>query len=602
MNNNDISKVIKSFGLVFGDIGTSPIYTVTVVFLLLKPTIPNIMGIMSLIFWTMTILVTAEYAWLAMSIGKKGEGGTIVLKEVLTPLIKSTRKVGFITLLTYIGISLLIGDGVITPAISILSAVEGMRLIPGFAEINQNILIIIAAVIAIILFTFQKKGTEKVTGAFGPIMIVWFLALTISGLVSIYHYPDVLKAINPYYAFKFIGSEGIASFFILSEVILCATGGEALYADMGHLGKKPIIQAWSVVFFALLLNYFGQGAFLVHHPDAKNILFEMLYHQSQFLYIPFLVLSIFATIIASQAMISAMFSIIYQGINTRIMPMFKVDYTSQEMRTQIYIATVNWFLLFFVIMIMFQFRESSNLAAAYGLAVTGTMAITGIMMSWIFFLKKNYIKLSFAIIVTIVDFMFLTANMFKIPHGGYWSIIIALIPFIVILVYTIGQKKLYSKLHSIPLDKFLLKFNEIYQAECKIKGAALFFVRDVNRIPPYIFNTICCNNIIYQDNILVSINVLDEPFGINSFFKEDVTKGLRNFEIQAGYMEVFDLEKILHQAEIQDKVIFYGMEEIMTENLIWKFFVSLKKLTPSFVQFYSIPSRKLHGVVTRVTI
>jgi len=283
MNRHDISKIIKSFGLVFGDIGTSPIYTVTVVFLLLKPTIPNIMGIMSLIFWTMTILVTAEYAWLAMSIGKKGEGGTIVLKEVLTPLLKSTRKVGFITLLTYIGISLLIGDGVITPAISILSAVEGMRLIPGFAEINQNILIIIAAVIAIILFTFQKKGTEKVTGAFGPIMIVWFLALTISGLVSIYHYPDVLKAINPYYAFKFIGSEGIASFFILSEVILCATGGEALYADMGHLGKKPIIQAWSVVFFALLLNYFGQGAFLVHHSDAKNILFEMLYNQSQFL-------------------------------------------------------------------------------------------------------------------------------------------------------------------------------------------------------------------------------------------------------------------------------------------------------------------------------
>ena len=602
MNNNDVSKIIKSFGLVFGDIGTSPIYTVTVVFLLLKPTLLNIMGIMSLIFWTMTILVTAEYAWLAMSIGKKGEGGTIVLREILAPLLKSTNKAKFITLLTYIGISLIIGDGVITPAISILSAVEGLKLIPNFADINQNILIMIAAVIAIGLFCFQRKGTEKVTGAFGPIMVIWFLSLTISGLISVYHYPEILKAINPYYAIKFMTTHGLMGFFVLSEVILCATGGEALYADMGHLGKKPIIQAWSIVFFALAICYLGQGAFLVHHQGAKNILFEMLYNQSQFLYVPFLILSILATIIASQAMISAMFSIIYQGINTRIMPMFKVDYTSQEMRTQIYIATANWFLLFFVVMIMFQFRESSNLAAAYGLAVTGTMSITGIMMSWIFFLKKNYFKFSFALIVTFVDLLFLAANMFKIPHGGYWSIIIALIPFIIIEIYTRGQRKLYSKLHPIPLDKFLIKFDEIYQSECRIKGAALFFIKDVSRIPPYIFNTICSNNIIYQENILVSINILDEPFGITSFFKEDVTQGLRNFEIQVGYMEVLDLEKILHKADIQDKVIFYGMEEIMTENLIWKFFVSLKKLTPSFVQFYSIPSRKLHGVVTRVTI
>ncbi|MEI8389505.1 MAG: KUP/HAK/KT family potassium transporter [bacterium] len=602
MNNHDLSKVIKSFGLVFGDIGTSPIYTVTVIFLLLKPTVFNITGIISLILWTLTILVTVEYSWLAMSLGKKGEGGTIVLRELLTPLLKSVRKAGFVTLLTYIGISLLIGDGVITPAISILSAVEGLRLVPGFADINQNILITIAAIIAIALFCFQKKGTEKVTRAFGPIMVLWFLALTVSGLISVSHYPEILKAVNPYYAVKFLTTQGLMGFFVLSEVILCATGGEALYADMGHLGKKPIIQAWSVVFFALAICYLGQGAFLVHNPEAKNVLFAMVYNQTHFLYVPFLVLSILATIIASQALISAMFSIVYQGINTRIMPMFKVDYTSQELRTQIYIATVNWFLLFFVVMIMFQFKESSNLAAAYGLAVTGTMSITGIMMSWIFFLKKNYLKFSFAVIVTIVDIMFLTANMFKIPHGGYWSVIIAFIPFATILIYTRGQRKLYSKLHPVPLDKFLVKFNEIYKNECKINGAALFFIKDIDRIPPYIYNTICSNNIIYQENIFVSINILDEPFGIDCCFKDEVTEGLKNFEIQAGYMELLDLEKILHNAGIQDKVIFYGMEEIMTDNLIWKFFVLIKKVTPSFVQFYSIPSRKLHGVVTRVNI
>ncbi len=601
MNNFDISKIIKSIGLVFGDIGTSPIYTITVIFLLLDKTPENIMGILSLIFWTMTILVTIEYAWLAMSLGTKGEGGEIVLREILISLLKSSRQAAFVTVLTYIAISLVIGDGIITPAISILSAVEGIRLIPGFENLSQLIVIIISSIIAIGLFSFQNKGVERVTSAFGPIMLVWFIALTISGLMSISHHPEVLKAINPFYALKFVVSHGIVSFFILSEVILCATGGEALFADMGHLGKKHIIHAWSIVFFALIFSYFGQGAFLMSNAKAQNVLFEMFNSQFQFLYIPFLILSVLATIIASQAMISAISSIVYQGINTRILPMFKVDYTSEELRTQIYLASVNWFLLLFVLIVMFHFQKSSNLAAAYGLAVTGSMTISGILMSCIFFLKKSYFKFGIAIIVTITDILFLAANMFKIPHGGYWSIIIASIPFIIILIYTNGQKKLYSKLHPVPLDKFLTKFNGIYMKN-KIEGTALFFIKDINRIPPYIYNTICSNNIIYEENIFVSINIIDEPFGIKSFFKEDIATGLKNFEIQAGYMEVIELEKILHNEGIQDKVIFYGMEEIITDNIIWKIFTMIKKVTPSFVQFYSIPSRKLHGVVTRVTL
>lgn len=602
MNRYELGRIIKSFGLVFGDIGTSPIYTATVVFLLLKPTISNIMGIMSLIFWTLTILVTIQYAWLAMSIGKKGEGGTIVLREILTPLLKSTRKVSVVVLLTYIGISLLIGDGVITPAISILSAVEGLRLIPSFENLDQTIIVIIAALIAISLFSFQSKGTEKVTKAFGPIMSLWLASLFIFGLISVFQFPEILKAINPYYAVKFMTTHGALGFFVLSEVFLCSTGGEALYADMGHLGKKPIIQAWSIAFFALFINYFGQGAFLVHHPEAKNILFEMVYSQARFLYIPFLLLSIIATVIASQAMISAMFSIVYQGINTRILPMFKVEYTSKELRSQIYIAAVNWFLLVFVLFVMFEFKKSSNLAAAYGLAVTGSMFITGIMISTIFWLRKEYVKFSFALFTMVIDCIFLAANMFKIPHGGYWSIIIALIPFIIILIYTKGQKRLYNKLNPINIDEFLLRFNKLFKTQCRIHGSALFFVRDVGRIPPYIYNTICINNIIYNDNILVSINITDEPFGVKSCFKEDITDGLRVFEIQAGYMEVIELEKILNEAGIYDKVIFYGMEEIISDNIIWKIFILIKKVTPSFVQFYSMPSIKLHGVVTRVNI
>jgi len=235
--------IIKSLGLVFGDIGTSPIYTITVVFLLIKPTEANVMGVLSLITWTMTLLVTIEYAWLATSLGKKGEGGTIVLKEILVPLLRKGRQVSFVTLLSFIGISLLIGEGVIPPTLSILSAVEGMLLIPGFEKTTQGTLIFIAGIIATILFAFQKKGTGKVAGAFGPVTLIWFLALSLSGIISILHAPYVIKALNPYYAIKFLIDNGLSGFFILSEVFLCATGGEALYADIGHLGRKPIINA-----------------------------------------------------------------------------------------------------------------------------------------------------------------------------------------------------------------------------------------------------------------------------------------------------------------------------------------------------------------------
>jgi len=246
----ELKRIIRSIGIVFGDIGTSPIYTVTIVFLItsesamhLPRTEENIMGVLSLIFWTMTTLVTIQYTWLAMSLGKRGEGGTIVLKEILVRLLKSRKKMAFVVFISIIGVSLLIGDGVITPAISILSAVEGMLLIPGIENTSQLTLIIIAAVIAVGLFSFQKGGTEKVGKYFGPMMVLWFSALALSGIISIMECPSVLKAINPYYIVKFFINNGFHGTIILTEVILCATGGEALYADMGHLGRKPIIRA-----------------------------------------------------------------------------------------------------------------------------------------------------------------------------------------------------------------------------------------------------------------------------------------------------------------------------------------------------------------------
>ncbi|MFZ5996888.1 MAG: KUP/HAK/KT family potassium transporter [Nitrospirota bacterium] len=595
-----VKGIIKSIGLVFGDIGTSPIYTLSVIFLLTKPTEANIIGVLSLIVWTLIILVTIEYAWLAMSLGKKGEGGTIVLKEILVPLLKSGRKAAFVTLLSFIGISLLVGDGVITPAISILSAVEGMLLIPGLEKTGQNTLIIIAGLIAIALFAVQRKGTERVAGAFGPLMVVWFASLSLSGIASLVHAPFLLKAINPYYAFKFMADNGIAGFFVLSEVILCATGGEALYADMGHLGRMPIIRAWVFVFTALLLNYFGQGVFLLRHPEAKNVLFEMIFHQASFLYIPFLILSIIATVIASQAMISGMFSIFYQAITTHIMPLFKVDYTSTELRSQIYIGFVNWFLLISVLFIMVRFRASHNLAAAYGLAVTVDMTITGILMTMIFILRKHRLKAAVALIVVLVDAAYLLSNTYKIPHGGYWSLIIAAVPFSIIMVYTRGQKRLYRSLQPMDLGVFLEKYKEMYNSERSIRGTALFFARDISKIPPYIVQTMFINRIIYTDNIIVSIVRRDDPFGVTGFFKGSYAAGLRAFEIQLGYMEVVEIEEILKEAGIDETVIFYGLEDISTKNIIWKIFALIKKLTPSYVQFHKLPSFKLHGVITRV--
>ncbi|MBI5633512.1 MAG: KUP/HAK/KT family potassium transporter, partial [Nitrospirae bacterium] len=257
-----IKGIIRSLGLVFGDIGTSPIYTVTVVFLLLKPTPDNVMGVMSLILWTMTLLVSLQYVILAMRLSRRGEGGTIVLKEILTSGLRSRRNIVFISLLSFIGISLLMGDGVITPAISILSAVEGVVLIPGFETLPKNVIVFTAMLIAVALFAVQSKGTDKIAGAFGPITAIWLIALFVFGIISLVEAPQVLKAVNPYYGIRFLIENRWAGFIALSEIFLCATGGEALYADMGHLGAKPIRQAWVVAFIALVVNYFGQGAFL----------------------------------------------------------------------------------------------------------------------------------------------------------------------------------------------------------------------------------------------------------------------------------------------------------------------------------------------------
>ena len=295
---------------------------------------------------------------------------------------------------------------------------------------------------------------------------------------------------------------------------------------MGHLGREPIVHAWYLVFVALAINYLGQGAFIMMHPGSQNVLFEMVFSEFRLLYVPFLVMSIAATIIASPAMIPGIFSIVYQGITTRIMPLLRIEYTSPHLRSQIYIDIVNWMLLFAVILVIAVFRSSNNLTHAYGLAVSGTMAITGIMILWIFLIRGYIVRSIIAIGVLLVNVLFLVSNLNKIPYGGYVSLLIAFIPFCIIMIYVNGQKKLANALNPIPLEEFLPEFNTIYRSVNRISGSALFFARDFRRLPQYIPRIMFTNNIVYDDNIIISIIRTEQPFGVTWGVTREITRAL----------------------------------------------------------------------------
>lgn len=600
--NSPLFQIVKSLGVVFGDIGTSPIYTVGAILLFILPTVENILGLLSLIIWSLIIVITVQYAWLAMYLGSKGEGGTIVLKGLLTSQLKNRYAISFVSGLTIIGVALFIGDGVITPAISILSAVEGIRLIPGFGEIWGGWILLTGISIAIVLFLFQKKGTGRVAWAFGPVMLVWFVSLAATGILSIATAPKVLLALSPTYAIGFLMQNGTGSFLVLSAVLLCVTGGEALYADMGHLGRDPIVRGWYCIFPALILSYLGQGAYVLNHPETGSILFSMVQGEAANLYIPFLLLSICATVIASQAMISGMFSIMYQGMTIQIIPKMKIDFTSPMLRSQIYIDAVNWMLLFAVLVVMLLFQTSENLAAAYGLAVAGTMTISAILMTMIFTLRLDKRKAAISGVLIVVDAIFLLSAFFKIPHGAYWSFLIAAVPLFIIVIFIRGQDRLHRLLRPETLEEFLPEYRKKYLDLPKVRGTALYFTSDKNHISPYIPQVMFKNEILYENNILVSIRITDQPFGVRTQQEKNIGPGLHAFTITAGYMEILDIPYLLRAEAIDEKTIFYGMENIVSDKFFWKLYGIIKKVAPAFVHFYELPADKIHGVITRVVM
>jgi KUP system potassium uptake protein len=597
-----IKDALKPLGIVFGDIGTSPIYTLTAIFLIYPPTSTNIFGVISLIIWSLIIIVYLQYTWLAMNLSLRGEGGTIILREIFISLLKNKKHIRIVVFLSFIAISFIIGDGVITPAITILSAVEGLVLIPGLESLPLYFIVSLAAVITFLLFVFQRRGTDNVSKLFSPLMLIWFLSLALSGILSLLRAPGILSAISPHYAVEFFIHHKALGLLVFSEVILAVTGGEALYADMGHLGKESIRRAWHFVFICLVLNYMGQGAHMMLHPDTKSTLFGMIYSLSKAVYIPFLLLTVMATVIASQSMISAMFSIVYQGINTHIMPRLKVTHTSKKMSSQIYISFVNWSLFICVLMMLFIFQKSSHMAVAYGFAINITMTMEALMLFFIYSLKKERLLAFFSGFVILFDLVFLYANLHKIPQGGYISLVIAAIPLSVIILFKLGQERLYRTLRPMPAQEFMTRYESLYHSGSKINGTAIFLLRDAKNISPYMANVIFQHRILYEYNVILSISPKEKPFGIKSHFLENLGTGLRVFEIRMGYMEMVNIEEILCEHGIDEKVIFYGIEDVVTENPVWKAFAAMKALSPAIVQFYNFPPQKILGVITQVKL
>jgi KUP system potassium uptake protein len=336
--------------------------------------------------------------------------------------------------------------------------------------------------------------------------------------------------------------------------------------------------------------------------NTHNVLFSMIYSISPHIYIPFLILSIGATVIASQAMISGMFSIVYQGMTTRIFPKMKIEYTSPDLRSQIYIDSVNWMLLVAILVVMFEFKSSENLASAYGLAVSGSMMISAIMMAIIFFLQRAPVKLLCAGILIVIDFFFFTATLLKIPHGAYFSFILAAIPLILTIAFIRGQDRLHQILQPIRLEDFLPRYRESYASLNKIRGTALYFISDVKNLSPYLGQVFFQNEIMYEKNVLVWVRISEKPFGVKTHLDIDLAPGLELFTITTGYMEVIDIVSLLEHHGIQEKTIFYGIENIVSDKFFWKVYGIIKKVSPPFVQFYTLPAEKMHGVVTRVVM
>lgn len=593
--------IVRATGLVFGDIGTSPIYTLTVIFLILPSAAENIVGVVSLILWTLIAIVFGQYLCLAMKLDHDGEGGTLILRRIAGQYLRPGRWSAAIGALAFIGAALLLGDGVITPAISILSAVEGIRFIPQCAHLPTAGTVGIAVAITAGLFLAQREGSDRMAAAFGPVMVLWFIALGATGMLAIMETPAILKAINPWHALRFCWQHGLASFFILAQVVLCVTGAEALYADMGQAGKPPIVRACGFVFPALALSYLGQGAFLMHKPEAHVLLFEMVRHQCQTGYLPFLLLSILATVIASQSLISGAFSIIFQAISMGSFPPLRIDFTSSRLKTQIYIGAVNWTLMASVIFMMIYFRESASLGAAYGLAVTGTMAITTLLMAIVYFYQKARLRFAACLPLFLLNIAFFGSCLTKLPTGGYWSLLIASVPLVLLTIWSIGEARLAQLKPVVSLDEFLPEYAQRH-LQPRLPGTAVYSFVGQQGVPPYVRTIMFQHGIMYDRNIFFSVVVLDKPYGFRVPPLRRLADKLYLASVEVGYMELKRDLKLTIENMGSPRVIFYGIDRVDAKRPRWVPYAVFKRLTLNYTSHFhvSLPPALTHGVIHRV--
>lgn len=505
---------LGAFGVVYGDIGTSVLYALKEVFGTghVPFTPGNVYGVLSIFFWTITVIVSLKYVVLVLRADNNGEGGLVAMLALASQAVKNKPRLRSVLLLVGIfGTCLFYGDGVITPAISVLSAVEGLEVVsPRFKEG----VIPLTLVILFALFAAQKRGTSGIGRFFGPLTLVWFLALAVLGISQVAHHPEILWALSPHHALRFMLSQPGTTFVILGAVVLCVTGAEALYADLGHFGKKPIRLAWfSVVMPALTLNYFGQGALLLSRPEAVRNPFYLM--APDWALAPLVGLATAATVIASQALITGAFSVTKQVIQLGYLPRLQIRHTSVRETGQIYIPAVNWGLFVAIVMAVVLFRSSSNLAAAYGIAVTLDMLITTVLTFFVIRYAWGY-PLALCVAATgiffVVDLAFFSSNLIKFIDGGWFPIAIGAAIFTLMTTWKSGRQILHDKLReqSLELRPFLESVFE--SPPTRVAGTAVFLSAELGSVPNALLHNLKHNKVLHEKNVFVTVQAHEVPW------------------------------------------------------------------------------------------
>jgi KUP system potassium uptake protein len=600
--------VLGCIGVVYGDIGTSPLYA-------MRESLhaasydglsrDDVIGVISLLIWTLILIVTVKYVALIMRADNKGEGGTLSLVALVQRALN--KRPGWLLAIGVIGISLFFGDAMITPAMSVLSAVEGLDLV---APSMGPFVLPLTLVIILGLFLFQSQGTERVAILFGPIMVVWFLVMAALG---IYHLSDdlsILTAFNPAHALGFLVTNGKASFFVLGSVFLAVTGGEALYADMGHFGRRPIRLAWALLVFpALTLSYLGQGALVLAHPETFHNPFFLM--APDFLLLPLVLLSVAATIIASQAVISGAFSMMHQAVQMGLLPRLEIRHTSETTLGQIYLPKVNLILMVGVLCLVVAFGSSSNLASAYGIAVTGDMVITTILAS-ILFLKAWKWPLWGVIAVLlpifIIELTFLSANLIKLPDGGYVPVLMAATSCFLIWTWVRGTAHVQRKAHdsAVELSKLIKMLEKSHPIE--VPGTAVFLTQDPDTAPSALLHNLKHNRVLHSQNFIVTVGVATTPKvnDENRIMIERLSVNFVRVRLMFGYMETPNVPRALALARRRGEKF-----DIMTTSFFlnrrtfrsarnhglpfWqeRVFISMTKSASDATAFYCLPSNRV---------